>query len=260
MGIDYVATGKGRGDEKGKIERSFRSVQHSPEFECMAGFVGHNVHQRQHLEMESSTKLEKLSGVATNIKGDLMWWWEAENWLDNLLDHKQAKRYQQHTQATAKQLQNIYRLLGKRNNKKVSKEGIRHRNTHYLSLPMWQHVTIGDNVQIIENIDNANTLYLYKNGRFICEITEKRELREGLTVEQIATNKKAYKQRVVKELKTTAKQAQKAFKGLQNELRDEYLELETSQQKIKQKTTEEASNGGLDVQAELRRLAQLANA
>jgi len=241
LGITYIATGKARGDEKGMIERSFRTLQHTAEFESMAGFVGHCVEQRQHLEMESSTKLEKLSGVATNIKGDQLWWWEAQNWLDNFMEHKQAQRYAKHSesQLDESQLNDTFKLLGKRAIRKVSKEGIRHSNTYYLSLAMWQHIQIGDQVEVIENINNSSLLFVYLNGAFICEIQDRDILRKSLSVEQIKAVKKEYKQRVVKQTKSISKQAQKGFKGLQNELRDEFITIETTQAEVKKELEED---------------------
>ena len=254
LGIDYIATGKARGDEKGKIERSFRSLQHSPEFEALPGFIGHNVSQRQKIEAQASTKLEKLSGVATNVKADFMWWWELENWIDNFLAHKHADKYEQHTPASADELTHAYRLLGKRSQKKVSSEGIRHRNTHYLSLEMWQHIQIGDTVQVIENIDNSSQLFLYNNDQFICEINDKRTLPEELTVEEIKASKKAYKQRVVKDVKSTTKKAQKEFNGYQNAMRDEFLDLETKATEAKKHDKKQQEKTGFDPQREYMKL------
>ena len=254
LSIDYIATGKARGDEKCKIERSFRTLQHSREFESLPGFIGHNVGQRQQIEAQASTKLEKLSGVATNVKGDFMWWWELENWIDNFLAHKDADKYEQHTAASDRDLINAYRLLGKRMQKKVSSEGIRHRNTHYLSFEMWQHIQIGDTVQVIENIDNSSQLFLYNNDQFICEINDKRTLPEELTVEEIKASKKAYKQRVVKDVKSTTKKAQKAFNGYQNAMRDEFLDLEAKATEAKKHDKKQQDKTGFDPQREYMKL------
>lgn len=255
LGIPYIAAEKGRGDQKGKIERSFRTVQHCPAFESLAGFVGHSVDQRQHLENESSTKLEKLSGVATNIKGDLMWWWEFENWLDNYLDHTQADRYEQHTPATTSELDYIYSLLGKRHFRTVSRNGIRHNHQYYFSVELWDQVTIGDKVQIIENIDDSNRLFVFKQTRLLCEVVKKGEFRKGTTLEEVTQVKKAYKQRVVKEDKSLAKQAQKEYGSFQNAMRDEFLNIETRNADIKREQEKQKADNGFDSLAEFRRYA-----
>ena len=242
LGINYIRTGKARGDQKGKIERVFRTLQHSSEFENLAGFVGHNVEQRQHLENEASTKLEKLSGVQTHLKANFMWWWEIENWIDNYLIYKDENKYAQHSSVDV-DLNTIYRTLGKKSNKKVSKEGIRHRNTHFLSLEMWQQITIGDEVEIRENIDDSNKLFLFKNGEFIGEIQDKKVLRDaiGMSVEDIKSNKKAYKQRVVKAVKTRTKQAQKSYREHQDAMRDEFLDIETAQADMRKEKVDKTS-------------------
>lgn len=209
--IDYIATGKGRGDQKGMIERSFRTLQHSPAFESLAGFVGHNVAQRQRLENQAVTKLERLRGAATNIKGSLMWWWEFENWLDNYMAHKQSERYAQHTPMAEAELTDTFRLLGKRHGRVVHKNGISHRKTHYLSTALWEHVQIGDRVQVIEHIDNTNRLFVFRDTHFICEVAEKGEFRTGMTLERATQSKKAYIQRNVAEVKSLTRQAQKGF-------------------------------------------------
>lgn len=244
MGITYVATNKGRGDEKGKIERSFRSLQHSKEFEALPGFIGHNVTQRQHLEAQASTKLEKLSGVQTNIHADFMWWWEAENWLDNFIAMKDADKRTEHEPMPHVELSQLYRLLGKRAHRKVSKQGITHKKTKFFNFEMWQHVAIGDSVEVIENIDNSNELFMFRHGQFVCVIEDRSLTRDGVTVEEINNNKKQYKQRVVNPVKKLAKQAQKEFGEYQRTMRDEHISIELEQaQTIAELEKEKQDNG-----------------
>ncbi len=257
QGIEYFICDKGRGDQKGKIERTFRTIQHSREFENLPGFVGHNVDQRQHLEGESSTKLEKLSGVATNIKGDAMWWWQLENWLDNFLEDKYFKRYADHQEhlLTAEGVEKTFMLLGKRYYRTVSKNGIFHNKEYYMSTEFWEQTTIGDRVEIIENIDDSNRLYVFKSAQYVCEVVEKGLYRKGLTLEQVKQIQKSYKQRVVKADKALMKKAQKEYSGLQNTVRDEYLDIETRNAEIKREQEKQKEDGGFDALAEVRRVA-----
>ncbi|KJY83302.1 hypothetical protein TW81_09920 [Vibrio galatheae] len=253
MGITYVATGKGRGDEKGKIERSFRSLQHSKEFEALPGFIGHGVAQRQHLEAQATTKIEKLSGVQTNIQSDFMWWWEAENWLDNFVAMKEADKRTEHDPMPQAELSQLYKLLGKRALRKVSKQGVTHKKTKFFNFEMWQHVAIGDSVEVIENIDNSNELFMFRHGQFVCVIEDRSLTRDGVTVEEINNNKKQYKQRVVNPVKKLAKQAQKEFNEYQRTMRDEHISIELEQaqtvaelEKEKQVSGEDANVAYLD--------------
>ncbi len=254
-GIEYIATGKARGDEKGTIERSFRSLQHSSFFEALPGFVGHDTEQRKKLENQSSTKLEKLSGVATNIKADFMWHWELENWVDNFLAHKEEDKRAQHLPATEQELQEFYRTLGKKITRKVSKEGVRHNNAYFVSFGMWEQVTIGDEIEIREHIDDSTKLFLFKDGKFIGEIQDKNVFRQSQTIEEIKASKKSYKQRVVKDVKSAAKQAQKGFKGYQNQVRDEFIDLEVGNQTAKKKIEQQKQKTGFDPMAAIIKLA-----
>ncbi|MBL4774461.1 MAG: transposase family protein [Mariprofundus sp.] len=248
LGIEYIATGKARGDEKGMIERSFRSLQHSAAFEALPGFVGHNVDQRQHLEAQASTKLEKLSGVATNIKGDFMWHWQADSWLANYLLEKDAEKYAQHAdqQVDEAQQAEIFRRLGKKTKRRVSKEGIRHRNTHFLSYDMWDTLTIGDDVVIQEHLDDSTIVFLYKDDIYLGEIQDKNIFQQSQTVEQLKGTKKQYRQRVSNDVKGIAKAAQKGFRGYQNGMRDEYIGLEVVQAKTRKEFDKQKQGNGTE--------------
>jgi len=261
LGIEYVSTGKARGDEKGMIERSFRTLQHSAAFEALPGFVGHCVEQRQKLEGQASTKLEKLSGVATNIKADFMWHWQADQWLANYLLEKDAKKYAKHGEQAldAAALAKVFRCLGKKTKRKVSKEGIRHRNTHFLSYDMWDTLTIGDEVVIQEHLDDSTTLFLSKDGVYLGEIKDKNVFQQSQTVEELKSCKKQYRQRISNDVKGITKAAQKGFGGYQNGMRDEYIELEVAQAKTRKEFDKqkegEGTEKGFDPMAEFVEMA-----
>lgn len=251
LGLPYIKTQKGRADQKGTIERTFKTIQHSREFESLAGFIGHGVAQRQHLENEASTKLEQLSGAPTNIKGDLMWWWEFENWLDNYLAHTQARRYAQHTPAPEAELAEIFRQLGQRRFCKVAKGGLYHRRQYYFSSALWEHVQIGEHVELIEHIDDSQRLFVFRDGLYLCEVMEKGEYQAGVSIEEIKQVKKSYKQRVIAQDRALAKRARREYRGFQNAMRDEFISIETRKAELKEA---EAGND-FDALLELRRYA-----
>ena len=251
LGLPYIKTQKGRADQKGTIERTFKTIQHSPEFESLAGFIGHGVAQRQHLENEASTKLERLSGVVTNITGDLMWWWEFENWLDNYLQHTQASRYAQHTPAPETELAELFRQLGQRRFCRVARNGLYHRRQYYFSSALWEHVQIGEQVEIIEHIDNSQRLFVFRDGQYLCEVMERGEYRAGVSIEEVKQIKKSYKQRVVAQDRALAKRARREYRGFQNAMRDEFISIETRQGELK----EAGARNDFDALSELRRYA-----
>ena len=79
-------------------------------------------------------------------------------------------------------------------------------------------------------------------------------LREELTIEEIKASKKAYKQRVVKDVKASTKQAQKAFKGYQNKMRDEFLDQQATVATAKKHDKKEQEKTGFDANKEYMRL------
>ena len=251
LGLPYIKTQKGRADQKGTIERTFKTIQHSREFESLAGFIGHGVAQRQHLENEASTKLEQLSGAPTNIQGDLMWWWEFENWLDNYLQHTQARRYAQHTPPPETELAELFRQLGQRRFCKVAKGGLYHRRQYYFSSALWEHVQIGEHVELVEHIDDSQRLFVFRDGQYLCEVMEKGEYQAGVSIEEIKQIKKSYKQRVVAQDRALAKRARREYRGFQNAMRDEFISIETRKAELKEA---EAGND-FDALSELRRYA-----
>jgi len=172
LGINSIILPPASGDQKGTIERSFRTLQHSAHFENLPGFIGHNVNQRQHLENEASTKRDKKSNVATNIKGDFMWHWQAEEWIDNYLKKVDADKYAMHENGLSNnELENVFRLLGKAYSRKVTKSGIRHNKTYYLDNELWaKHFVIGESLQIRENMNDTTKLFVFKIKIFSCKV------------------------------------------------------------------------------------------
>lgn len=260
LGITPIILPPARGDQKGTVERSFRTDMHSALFENLPGFIGHNVNQRQHLENEASTKLDKKSNVATNIKGDFMWWWQAEQWLDNYLYDVDADKYAQHEKhkLSEQQLSEIYRLMGKEHTRTVSKSGIRHNKTYYLDNELWaKHLTIGDKIQIRENMDDTTQVFVFKNNQYLGAATAQNIFMQSQTVEQSRDTQKAYKKRVVAKTKQRMHQAQKQYRGIQNKVRDEYLDIEAQNAKSKREQEQQEKATGTDSLRDYMRLVSV---
>ena len=258
LGIDSIILPPASGDKKGTIERSFRTLQHSALFESLPGFIGHNVHQRQHLENEASTKREKKSNVATNIKGEFLWHWEAERWIEMYLKRVDAEKYAQHAhfQLTEQELNDIFRRLGKQFTRRVSKNGVRHNKKYYLDNELWaKHLTIGDKVQIHENMDDTTKLFVFKDDVYFGEALVQDIFMQSQTVEQSKATQQAYRQRVVSKTRQQMHEAQKQFRCHQNKVRDEFLDIETRNTEIKRKREKEKEKSGFDSLAEFRRYA-----
>ena len=257
LGINSIILPPASGDRKGTIERSFRTLQHSALFETLPGFIGHNVNQRQHLENEASTKRDKKSNVATNIKGDFLWYWEAEQWIENYLNKVDQTKYTEHQglQPDQAQLADIFRRLGKSYSRKVSKNGIRHNKQYYLDNELWaKHLNIGDKVIIHENMDDTTQVFVFKNGEYLGHATAQNIFMQSQTVEQSKATQKAYKKRVVAETKAQMHHAQKQFKGLQNQVRDQFLHDEVQANQAQHQDQNKAQVNGFDPLKEKMRL------
>ncbi len=239
MGITYIKSRTGRGDDKGKIERGFRTVQHGREFESLPGFIGHNVSQRQHIENQDSTVIERRTGVATNIEADYKWWWEIENWLDNFLAMKEEDKRDQHTPLEQDELSRLYRLLGKRKFRKVSSQGIRNNSVIYTNSEMWQHVTIGDRVEVIENIDDISKLFLFKDGQFICEVEDLTSTRAGMSAAEWRKVNKDYRKQNVTPARKIYSEAKQLKTEHQQAMFEEFSTLEEQVHKQEQEIQEQ---------------------
>lgn len=55
--------------------------------------------------------------------------------------------------------------------RKVTKSGIYYNGAIYGSYELWEHLVVGDEVQIIDE-SNGDFLHVFKDGRLICEVYE----------------------------------------------------------------------------------------
>ena len=216
LGITYIASNPYAGYEKGFVERGFRTLQHNYLFENLPGFIGHNTEDRKKIENQAAGKsLMGKSGVGTqtHLKDNFMWWWEAEHALDGLIEHMFSDSFREHKSMLSefKSVPNLHILLGKRHTRKVNFEGIYFNRKYYLNSKLWNHFNIGDSVEIYEEINDINRLYVkLPNGEFIECISEDEF---EISVEEAKEIKKAYKAKRNKVLK----EAQKLGKSGQGE-------------------------------------------
>ncbi len=212
LNILYVNTPKGEGRAKGKIERNFKTVQHSPLFENLPGFIGHNPGERIEIENQEITKLERFGGVKTYLK-DLLTYEELEVVIDRIIDDMNIERG--FDGIAIGSIENIDARLGKREMRKLSKEGIKWNNRIYLSLELWSFCgyRIGQDVMIVEDIDDISRIYLWVDDR--CIILRDSNV-VNISVEEWRTVQKDFKtnrinplMKHIKQLKTEKNEAYK---------------------------------------------------
>jgi len=247
LGITYIAATPYAGYGKGFVERGFETLQHNYLFENLPGFIGHNTEDRKKIENQAAGKsLMGKSGVGTqtHLKDNFLWWWEAEHTLDGLIEHMFSDSFKEHKAMLPefKTVPNLHILLGKKHTRKVNFEGIYFNRKYYLNSKLWNHFNIGDSVEIYEEIDDVNRVYVkLPNGEFIECISEDEF---EISVEEAKEIKKAYKAKRNKVLK----EAQKLGKSGQGEfseaIADSLSKLSTLSKEQVEKTVpiKEANN------------------
>ncbi|MDL0088138.1 hypothetical protein NYG85_01940, partial [Campylobacter sp. PS10] len=174
--IEYRAVRAYSGWLKPYVERNFRTLQHN--FTAnLAGFIGHNITQRQAIEFFYSKKERRLKkGYKTNLRElknlkqvqklmDLY----AEKFLNTRylerLEMSVAEAYNQKAnEAVAMDALSLSARLGKRELKSVSKKGISVGGIWYQNITMHGY----NNVYANLNINNQSECFLWnEKGEFI---------------------------------------------------------------------------------------------
>ena len=217
LGIVYVATTPYKGKEKGKVERSFESLQHSAIFENLPGFIGHDPKMRIDIENQAVKKSQR-GKKATNLKENLLWWWELESLVQELVTNKEALAMH-----TPMSVEHLRALLGKRYVRRVTKEGVMINGRYYQSPEFWQEVWIGQEVEVIEDIDDESVAYVHIGGKAIA-LSCKLEL--GL--EEIKEMKRAYRAKA-KRYKKLVREGEKELFAMQEELVARHRGMATAQ-------------------------------
>ena len=204
LGIVYVATTPFKGDEKGKVERSFKSLQHSAIFENLPGFIGHDPKMRIDIENQAVKKSQR-GKKATNLKENMLWWWEMESLVQELVEKQEALAMHR-----PMSVEHLRALLGKRYVRRVTKEGVMINGRYYQSPEFWQEVWIGQEVEVIEDIDDESVAYVHIGGKAIA-VTSRLEL--GL--EEIKAMKRAYRSKA-KRYKKLVREGEKELFAMQD--------------------------------------------
>lgn len=188
LGIAYFKCTVGEGREKGKVERGFRTVQHSW-LEAVPGFIGHNPGDRKSIEAQAIEKVKRLGGAKTHLQNLL-----PVEQLEALLNKYIEMEFNATAPAPPDQLPDL-RVLGRSKTPVIRQEGLRFEGRDYNSLELWESLRdhglrIGQKVQVIEDIDDVSRAYVYHEKRFLCEV---RDLDvKSMTAEEVKEAQKIY--------------------------------------------------------------------
>lgn len=170
MGIIGISAQVGQGRQKGKIERFFGTLQ--TKLAKLPGYIGNDVHNRTKIENQTASKIDIRTSKATRINPDrLMTLEEMSQIVDNMLSML-SQDYRAHdTQLVdAPALEEIRKKLGKSANRPLHQDGIKFNGLTYTSADLWiKGLGKGDRIDVYEDIDDINRLYVYHKGAYLCE-------------------------------------------------------------------------------------------
>ena len=212
--IEYKAVRAYSGWLKPYVERNFRALQHS--FSAnLAGFIGHNISQRQAIEFFRSKKERRLKrGYKTNLMS-LKNLNEVQELMDMYAEKFLNTRYLERLGTTcaaaysAKVDDAVYMnalsisaRLGKRELKHVHKKGVSVDNVWYYNLAMFDY----ERVFVNQNVNNINECFVWSENNEFIGVASTLDLELGVSAEEARTTQKLFNKR----LKETKKQMDEA--------------------------------------------------
>ena len=212
--IEYKAVKAYSGWLKPYVERNFRALQHS--FSAnLAGFIGHNITQRQAIEFFRSKKERRLKrGYKTNLTmlknlnevQELMDMYAEKflntRYLERLGTTCAAAYSQKVDDAVYMNALSISARLGKRELKHVHKKGVSVDNVWYYNLDMFAH----ERVFVNQNVNNINECFVWSENNEFIGVASTLDLELGVSAEEARTTQKLF----TKRLKNIKKQMDEA--------------------------------------------------
>lgn len=213
--IEYKAVRAYSGWLKPYVERNFRALQHS--FSAnLAGFIGHNISQRQAIEFFRSKKERRLKrGYKTNLTM-LKNLNEVQELMDMYAEKFLNTRYLERLGTTCAaaysakvgdaMYMNAIRIsarLSKRELKHVHKKGVSIDNVWYYNLAMFAH----ERVFVNQNVNNINECFVWSENNEFIGVASTLDLELGVSAEEARTTQKLFNKR----LKETKKQMDEAL-------------------------------------------------
>ena len=212
--IEYKAVRAYSGWLKPYVERNFRALQHS--FSAnLAGFIGHNISQRQAIEFFRSKKERRLKrGYKTNLTM-LKNLNEVQELMDMYAEKFLNTRYLERLGTTCAAAYSakvgdamymnaisISARLSKRELKHVHKKGVSIDNVWYYNLAMFAH----ERVFVNQNVNNINECFVWSEDNEFIGVASTLDLELGVSAEEARTTQKLFNKR----LKETKKQMDEA--------------------------------------------------
>lgn len=213
--IRYEAVRAYSGWLKPYVERNFRALQHSFS-ENLAGYIGHNIIERQAIEFFYSKKERRLKkGVKTNI-AKLKELSEVQELMDLYAEKFLNARYLERLNKTCNEAYNekindavamdtisLSARLSKKELKHVSKKGVSVGGVNFYNVQMFNY----ERVIIRENIDNINECFVWdEDDKNFIGVANVLDMNEGVSVEEAKAARKLFSKRL-RDIKADASEA-----------------------------------------------------
>ncbi|WP_107769904.1 Mu transposase C-terminal domain-containing protein [Campylobacter concisus] len=203
--IRYEAVRAYSGWLKPYVERNFRALQHSFS-ENLAGYIGHNITERQAIEFFRSKKERRLKkGVKTNI-AKLKELSEVQELMDLYAENFLNARYLERLNKTCNEAYNekiadavamdaisLSARLSKKELKHVNKKGVSVGGVNFYNAQMFGY----ERVTIRENIDNINECFVWdEDDKKFIGVANVLDMDEGVSVEEAKAARKLFSKRL----------------------------------------------------------------
>ena len=213
--IRYEAVRAYSGWLKPYVERNFRALQHSFS-ENLAGYIGHNITERQAIEFFYSKKERRLKkGVKTNI-AKLKELNEVQKLMDLYAENFLNARYLERLNKTCNEAYNekiadavamdaisLSARLSKKELKHVNKKGVSVGGVNFYNTQMFGY----ERVTIRENIDNINECFVWdEDDKNFIGVANVLDMDEGVSVEEAKAARKLFSKRL-RDIKADASEA-----------------------------------------------------
>lgn len=183
IGIRYERATAFSGDEKGQVERNFRTIQHSY-MRVLAGFIGHNVGHRQKIEQQTAKKDRSAKDEFGNIaktqtaSSELLNWEEFDSKLQEAVMLWEIDKKRRTGPSPIELWNNCFEKVemmdyenyliyaGNYESRIPQKDAINFHSRKYEST--FLHKYRGREVFVSENIDNMSEIFVFDSeGSFI---------------------------------------------------------------------------------------------
>ncbi len=239
LGITQINAQVGQGRQKGKIERFFNTIQ--SDLAKLPGYIGNDVSKRTRIENQTASKIDRRTGKATRIdESRLLRVEELQSIVDNWLA-KRANSYEEHEQnlLTTTQLEEVRTKLGKKYIRPLHDDGVKVNSYTYISSALWtKGLCKGDKVEVYEDIDDINTVYVYHNNTFVAKALNRNLGVKAMSQEEHKEAKKANRKNNIAPAQKTIKHAKELYAMYQDHNANEHLEFTPEYAKPKPKEEE----------------------